>query len=312
VWHSPGAKVFAPNVSVLLYHGIPRSADGYGVGAAAFERHLQFVKRHFDCIHPKELETEAPRRGPPRVLLTFDDGFRNNAEVAAPLLRKYQVPAIFFVATGHCQPGRVLWCTYFEALRRTCRLSSLEFRGEHFDLSPTLRDRSINRLQERLLALHPYPTAFLRAIEEELPRIEEFVSGDTLADSFWGMSAEQVGELAADPLFSIGLHTVDHPDLTRCDAGETQRQIEQGKAWLEMVCGQSIRSIAYPLGAYDARVLGQCQALGLTNGYAVSPKLDAQRLFEVPRFGIYHTAPEMIGAKICWGHRLRALGLQIS
>ncbi len=310
LWRLTG-NAFAPGLTVLLYHGIPRHPDGYGVPAAVFERHLQFLKAHFDLISPDRLEEAYVRGARPRVLVTFDDGFRNNAEVAAPLLRKHQVPALFFVSTAHCQPSRVLWFAYFQALRRCYPFRSLAFRGESFDLSPPLRGPSIDRLQERLLALRPYPTGFVRALQEELPPVETFVPPDILADSFLGMTPAQVAALAADPLFAIGLHTTDHPDLTQCDDSEVRRQIQQNQAWLEEVCGREIRGIAYPLGAYDARTLSACQALGLTRAFAVKPRLCRQGVFETPRFGIYQWAPELLAAKISWGRQLRALGLNV-
>ena len=40
------------------------------------------------------------------MVVTFDDGYRDNLRVAAPLLLKHGVPATFFIATGHVDSGR--------------------------------------------------------------------------------------------------------------------------------------------------------------------------------------------------------------
>ena len=70
-------------------------------------------------------------------------------------------------------------------------------------------------------------------IEDELPRLEEFVSAGDLANCYAGMSAEQIAELAGDPLFSIGIHTVDHPLLDQVRAAQALRQIQDNRAWIE-------------------------------------------------------------------------------
>ena len=92
------------------------------------------------------------------------------------------------------------------------------------------------------------------AIEEELPRLEDFVSRQKLADCYAGMTAEQVDELSRDPLFSIGVHTVDHPFLSKCRAEEARRQILDNKKWIEKVSDKPCDSIAYPSGDYNAEV----------------------------------------------------------
>src|SRR3712207_1287335 len=125
------------------------------------------------------------------------------------------------------------------------------------------------------------------------------------------MSHEQVGELASDPLFSIGVHTVDHPFLTMCEGEEVTRQIADNKAWLERVCKRECDAIAYPLGDYDAEVLQRCRELGLERGYAVIPTLKVDYHLELPRVGIYRPSLDYLGFKVQYGNLIRALGLKV-
>jgi peptidoglycan/xylan/chitin deacetylase (PgdA/CDA1 family) len=246
------------------------------------------------------------------VLLTFDDGFRNNAEVVAPILRRHGVPAVFFVSSRHAMPGKYLWFTYLENLAKHFKGAGFVFRDRFMDMSPGRREATVSELRETLLRLEPHPGAMYRAIEEELPPIESFLSESDLLDRCAGMSAEQVGELARDPLFSIGVHTVDHPFLTRCEGDEVERQIAGNKAWLERASKRECDAIAYPLGDYDAEVLQRCRKLGLTRGYAVTPQLKKDPLFELPRVGIYRPSLDYVGFKVQHGNLIRALGLEIS
>lgn len=68
------------------------------VGPKAFEHLLVWLRRHFDCVPLMDiLAPNSLRSERPRVALTFDDGWRDNAVNAFALLQKYQVPASIFL-----------------------------------------------------------------------------------------------------------------------------------------------------------------------------------------------------------------------
>ena len=77
-----------------------------------FERQIAFLARCYRCISMDELlEAMLSGRPLPRnaAVVTFDDGYRDNYEVAYPILRRHRVPAIFYVATGALEGGEPLW-----------------------------------------------------------------------------------------------------------------------------------------------------------------------------------------------------------
>jgi peptidoglycan/xylan/chitin deacetylase (PgdA/CDA1 family) len=311
-WRFPLIRAFSSRQPViLLYHGIPADGDGRFVDREIFEAHVRLLKQHFVFISPGEIGKPRNWIDKIHVLLTFDDGFRNHAEVVAPILRKYQVPAIFFVCSRHATPGKYLWFSYLRGLEKHFRWNSFSFRGQLIDMSPGQRQLSMRRLWELLLNLAPHPVAMYQAIEEELPRLEEFIPNDELGNCYAGMTVEQMGEIAADPLFSLGIHTVDHPLLTKCDEREAFRQIQENQTWIEQVCHQQCSVIAYPSGDYDDTVLRQCHALGLTTGYAVIPQKHSDALFEMPRIGIHSPSLAVLGFKVQWGNLLRAWRVRV-
>jgi peptidoglycan/xylan/chitin deacetylase (PgdA/CDA1 family) len=310
-WSFPFARVLAPQAPVtLLYHGVP-AGEAEGVSSAVFEQHIVFLKQHFDFVSPRDDERRRRPTERTRILLTFDDGFRNNAEVAAPILRKHRVPAVFFVSSRHATPGRYLWFSYLSALEKRFTGAGFSFRGMVFKMSPDERQKSVQRLRGILLGLVPHPTAMYEAMEGELPHLEDFVSQRELADGYAGMTAQHVADLSADPLFSIGVHTVDHPYLTKCDPVEALRQIQANRAWLEAACGARCDAIAYPGGDYDAGVLRMCRGAAFTRGYAVVPRIDHRSRLELPRIGIYADSTDVLGFKVQWGSLLRTMRLPV-
>src|SRR6059058_5089523 len=67
---------------------------------AFLERTLRLVREMgFDLVGPDEVPTRLAGRGGERpfALLTFDDGYRDNAEHALPVLRRHEAPATLFV-----------------------------------------------------------------------------------------------------------------------------------------------------------------------------------------------------------------------
>jgi peptidoglycan/xylan/chitin deacetylase (PgdA/CDA1 family) len=311
-WRLPLVRLISSGYpTVLVYHGVARTRAEGAIDAEAFERHISLLTKNFECVSSEHLRNYRRRAARTQVLLTFDDGFRNNFDVARPILLKYRVPALFFVSSRHAERGRYLWFSYLRALKKHFPSEGFDFRGKRIDMRPEAREASIQQLREFLLTLRPHPAAMYRAIEDELPRIEDFMSAAQLNDECEGMTGEQVAELAANPLFSIGCHTVDHPYLPRCEPAEMCRQISENKSWLQAVAGVRCDAIAYPLGDYDGAVLELCRKLMFSRGYALTALLRSTPEFEIPRIGIYSRSLEFLGFKAQWGNLLRAAGLAV-
>jgi len=295
---------------VLLYHGVPRVPSNGEVHARVLEDHVRFLTNRFEVVG---IERDSPRKRleKQRVVLTFDDGFRNNAEVAAPILRRYKAPAVFFVCSRHAEEKNFLWVSYIDALARFYRWPDLRFRGERFDMRWARRRDSVERIRSILRKELPHPSGAYMAIREELPELNEFVTDQCFRDRYAGMTAEQLGERAANPLFEIGSHTADHPFLEDCTDAEMNAQIASNLAFIEAATGEKCRTIAYPSGSYDQRVLEMCERLDLSSGYAVTPKVGRNPRFEIPRLGVYNPSQAILGFKVQWGNHLRAARIAV-
>ncbi|MGX8712362.1 MAG: polysaccharide deacetylase family protein [bacterium] len=66
-----------------------------------------------------------------------------------------------------------------------------------------------------------------------------------------GMSTEELCTIAADPLCTIGAHTVSHPRLDTLTFEEQRKEIAESKATLEQWLGYPVRHFSYPHGAYN-------------------------------------------------------------
>jgi len=89
--------------AILLYHRVSDELrDTLTVGLEQFEAQMQWLARHCTVASLADIVAgRIARRGSrPIVAVTFDDGYRDNAEAAAPILLRTGVPATFFVCTG--------------------------------------------------------------------------------------------------------------------------------------------------------------------------------------------------------------------
>lgn len=302
-WRMPLLHRLSPRSTVVLvYHGVPRT--GEGLNAVSFEQQIQFLKRYCDFCLWEQQDELRPARARVRVLLTFDDGFRNNAEVVAPILRRNKVPAIFFVSSRHIGSGQYLWFTYLRMLEERFAGEGFTFRDEYFDMSAGHRRQTIARLRRVLLQLKPHPGAMYDAINQELPRVDKGIRQEVVDDAFAGMTVAQLSDLASDPLFRVGAHTVDHPFLPLCDKAEQLRQLSANRCWLESIIRRNCDAVAYPAGEYNSDVVESCREVGFTRGFALHRKGNVDPLMEIPRVDIYYPSLAELGFKVRWGNLL--------
>ncbi len=263
-----------------MYHGIVPDEEEdsllrYGhVQRSAFLWEMRWLKRHARVLPLwQAVETlRAGERFPARAtVLTFDDGFRNNADVAFPILRVLDLPATFFVATGHLQPGTLLWMSVLTAKafveapagERLQRLAAL--RCEHLGGEPA--------------------ASVARAYGSQAP---EGVPEIGLRRTIAGMSSDQLRQLSRSPLVEIGSHSVTHALLTRCDAARLQHELCGSKEELERITGKAVRLFAYPRDDHNEGTVDAVRRAGYAAAAAVARAPEKRfDLFRLPRTGIY-------------------------
>lgn len=99
--------------AVLMYHRVLSDSDsrngvepGMFVRASTFESHIAWLRERFEVLSLRSLVTEGRRADdPPAMVVTFDDGWRDNLTVAWPILQRYRVAATIFLVRDWCAAG---------------------------------------------------------------------------------------------------------------------------------------------------------------------------------------------------------------
>lgn len=202
----------------------------------------------------------------PAAVITFDDGYHNNYEVAFPILRDLSIPATVFLTTGFIDAETTPWfCQLHRALIETSR-SSLVWRGDHYDLvGRQARSRALAALQAGLKRLpQPQLLADLQAILDDLGADgAQPLEPDS---PFRMLGHESIAAMSASGLIEFGAHTHSHAILSLLSAEQAATEIETSIQAVQKLSGQTCRLFAYPngqAGDYNASVMAALSGFGI-------------------------------------------------
>ena len=185
-------------------------------------------------------------RGRPFAVLTFDDGYRDNAEHALPVLRAHDAPATFFVTTGFADGHARLWWLELEAAIRRLDRVVFTHEGRVFDLPARDAAQKQIAFDTTYWRLRSADEARLLAIIADLA-CEAGIDSCAMTRDLC-MTWDEIAAVAADPLISIGAHTVSHPMLARHDDATARFEIVQSRDLIASRLGIAVKHFAYPVG----------------------------------------------------------------
>ncbi len=262
---------------VLTYHRIHDASldpEQLCVAPSRFEEHVAAFAQRYTLLTAGDLFTRLsegralPRNG---LVLTFDDGYSDVLECAAPVLERYDACGTVFVSSGFVDSKREMW---WDALERVClqpgvlpELLELDIDGSRF--SAPLGDAAVlDGATAKSFAgwdtmqppAHRREQLYLD-LAARLHRLDATARRDTLDTLFSiagidsrmrpanrGLTADEVRRLAQTTPLEVGAHTVTHEALGPLDEGTQRREIRESKQALEEMTDSRVVSFSYPYG----------------------------------------------------------------
>jgi peptidoglycan/xylan/chitin deacetylase (PgdA/CDA1 family) len=237
---------------ILCYHRVAEGVEDpfhLCVGPGNFAAHLEEMSR---AREPSTLaDVSVPSRRP-RVVVTLDDGYRDNLTNALPIAESKGVPITVFVTSGILGNHNGLWWDRLGTLLRArpphVREIDLPISGRNVRLplgSSGIR-ADLDSVRRHLLPLR------VTEIERALDAVsEQWQVGSASPADAGTLNPEDLLQLAASDTVTIGAHTVDHVRLRDRPAREQQDTIAGSKRELEQSIGRAVSHFAYPFGRRD-------------------------------------------------------------
>ena len=275
-----------PGLVVLTYHRIAEPAVNrfyepvISATPDSFRDQIAWLCRHVRVLALDELiamRESGSQWREPAALITFDDGYRDNFEVAVPILREHHVPATFFLPTAFLEAPRLPWWDEVAYVIKQTRVRSLRLEvspeGGASPLSIDLEAMS------RSAAIMTVIRAFLdetiadeRWFLDQLSAAAEVaMDGESLARTLftnWDQVRRCTGE---DGIVTIGSHGHSHRRLAGLDEASQRHELTESKRILETRIGRAVEALAYPYGwpgCYTARTKAIAAESGYRLGFA--------------------------------------------
>lgn len=263
------------NAVCLTYHRIIDKADyeaarddamrGMLTEVTQFEKQMQYLSEHYQCLDLSTAITGLKQGTlpPNAVIITFDDGYKDNLTRALPCLKKYGIPATIFIATGFIDHENILWWYEIYFIVQRTKYISLTYQQHHYHWSTQTqaeRERAVIELNAMLKMMNSLEQCeamnqLRLATKDHFDYTPEFLN--------W----EEIQALDNEPLITLAAHTRHHLCLRALNSATLVAELIEGKQRLEEKLGHAIAHFAYPFGGEsdaDNREFLAAQQAGFT------------------------------------------------
>jgi peptidoglycan/xylan/chitin deacetylase (PgdA/CDA1 family) len=252
------------------------------ISTAMFERHLDFLGRHFKFVSLDEVGEAARNRRPftePVVAVTFDDGYEDVYELAIPILKRKGIPAASFIVTDLI--GQRAWQVHDKLYHLVEKGFSVwpnprqQLHGVLTDLglpaSEVFRDRASTRTP-----LGAVSSLLPNLPRESVKRVMAYLE-DNVGNGFVNlpgiMSWDMLRQMQRDG-FIVGSHTLSHVSLPQETPAVTQEELSASKRVLEEGLNSPVDHFAYPGGQFTPAVVDALAECGYRYAYTACPHND--------------------------------------
>jgi peptidoglycan/xylan/chitin deacetylase (PgdA/CDA1 family) len=242
---------------VLTYHRIGNPQEDlfdpgvFSATAEEFNDQIASLKRHMSLVNLEEalsfIHGNAPEKNRRcRVLITFDDGYLDNYNIAFPILRSHGVQGVFSLVTSMVGSSLVPWLDHIAYLVRNARSRRFSLRYPA-ELAVDIDRNGLTMSLQDVLKLYKRPENVdsERFIEE----LKNETNGSNLPTPHRRfLNWDEAREMVAGGM-AIGSHTHSHPVLSQLRPDEQSSELQHSRAILKEQLGVEPDVLAYPVGA---------------------------------------------------------------
>lgn len=244
--------------TAFFYHGIeekiidPRVQEVH-LSFELFEKQIEYLRKNYEIISLDYLYdclANGYRISPSQVLLTFDDGYKNNATIVMPFLKSYDIPFSVFICTNNIDrglrfPTYYLRASIFYTIQKHINIRSI---NREFNISTEEKRINAKNVLERFLK--GKPQNIVDSIVKELTGLipdSRWKEIDNKFSSDVPMNWEDVRKLH-DLGVVVGSHCHDHFIIHKGqNRPDIDYQLKTSKNLIEKFLGEC-KYFSYPNG----------------------------------------------------------------
>lgn len=240
-------------VIILMYHRFSQKPEPFKIQQSIFENQIKFLKKKYNFIslkHYSEVLNEKRDDLPDNpIIITIDDGYKDNYTFAYPILKKYSIPATIFLTIDFITHKSWLWSNKLEYILKNSQFSEFEF---------TLNGKSVQFRVDSFKNWHVAQLALFnhcrtvtdeeknKLLNELAKHLKVNVPEKTLGD-FQALTWDQIMEMKNNGI-DFGSHSCSHPILSRLSLKKMVHEIVDSKKKIEWKLKEEVISFCYPNG----------------------------------------------------------------
>ena len=276
----PNKTAFDPNV--------------FSCSETMFEKHVQFYNANFDVVSIGELTKLIKQNVKIKeklALITFDDGYIDNYQLAFPILKKLNTPASFFIATDFIDHNVLPWWDEIAFIIKHCQQQQIKMPRWPAPLNLT----GLSESDKIRFVLKQIKADASMSMAEKISQLKSAVNWQqtkSLPDRELFMSWQQIKKMH-DNGMDIGSQSCSHRIMSHLSAEEQRQEARQSKERIEEEICDKISSFTYPVGgthAFNKTTMQILEEEGYQIAFSfiagINHKINTDNIFKLARFSV--------------------------
>jgi len=247
---------------VLNYHRITPDVRSFvsdfddnvfGPTVSNFRHQMAFLKENAHIISIddlKDISINGQKPSRPSVLITFDDGYKDNYTLALPILKEYRIPALFFIPTRNLIERRVGWWDEISYIIKRAKAGIISL-GEPLNRDVVIGEDRHKVKSELMYMMKTTPFLNLDELIDTMAAATGIDRPSLKEQNAELMTLQELREMIKLGM-KIGSHTHSHHILANIDEDSQYQELSYSKEILEKELGVGVSAISYPVGRHDS------------------------------------------------------------